>query len=276
MKFNPSKKDVIFLVEGKSDKILFTKFILSDKVSLESCQGFKNVLIVAEELRKRDFHSFIAVLDSDFRYLEDNYINDKQIFFTDYHDIEISFIESNSLKVIFEKYANQEKLKSFEDKINKTFKDYIYQLASHLGYLKWANKKEDLGLVFKPKYIEGKYLKLDKVVTVNLEFVGDEVMINYVRQFSTSKGKNPKNNEVIIKHFRSLFSEDIDLKHLCNGHDLCYLIAISLKKTIGKINVTYDQIENDLRLSYDSDCFKKTKLYKQILVWEEENTKVFI
>lgn len=276
MKFKPKDNDLILLVEGKTDRILFSKFIISKRIIINDCDGSSNVIELIEELRSRDFNSMIGILDKDFKELDEELIEDEIIFYTDYHDIEVSIIESNAINVIFEKYANEEKLENFHTKFRLNYRDYIFKLASFIGYLKWANKIDDLGLVFKPKTTEGKKLKLEKIFNFDLEYLGDERMVTYVKQYSNNRGTNIKNTEEIIESYNKHKGKAVDLLHLCNGHDLSYIIAISIKRIIGNTNVSFENIENDLRLSYDSNCFKLTNLYKSIKHWEESNVSVLI
>lgn len=274
MKLQSSKKKWVFLVEGKTDRILFTKFIANDDVLINSCDGKPKLKEIVKELRSRDFNSFIAILDLDFEKIDKEVIDDKQIFYSDHHDIEISIIESNSLNVILEKYSVEEKLNSFTETFKDSYKDYVFKLGSYLGYLKWSNKKDNLGLVFKPKNVDGNQLKIDKFINKNLVYLGNEKMINTVLEYSKNRGTHLSSKQDIISSFDENVKSNLDLLQLCNGHDLSHIIALSLKKIIGTRNVSYKDIEEDLRLSYDSNCFKKTNLYKAIKNWEDQNVQI--
>lgn len=276
MKLQSSKKKWVFLVEGKTDRILFSKFVLNADVLINSCDGKPKLYEVVKELRSRDFNSFIAIVDSDFEKIDKETLNDNQIFYSDFHDMEISIIESNSLNVILEKYAVEEKLNSFAGKYKKNYKDYIFKIGSYIGYLKWSNKKDNLGLVFKPVNVDGNHLKIEKFINRDLVYLGNDKMIEKVLEYSKNRGTQLSSKKEIITSLDKNSKTKLDLLHLCNGHDLSYIIALSLKKIIGTRTISYKDIENDLRLSYDSNCFKQTELYKAIKKWEKQNVQVLI
>ncbi|WP_149275822.1 DUF4435 domain-containing protein [Pareuzebyella sediminis] len=276
MKLQSSKKKWVFLVEGKTDRILFSKFIISDNVLINSCDGKPKVIEIIKELRNRNFSEFLAVLDSDFDKIDEETIDDKQVFYSDYHDIEVSIIESNSLNVILEKYASEEKLNTFNTKFKKEFKEYVLELGSYIGYLKWSNKKDKLGLVFKPVNIDGNHLKIEKFIDRNLVYLGNDKMIRQVLEYSKNRGTDLSSEAEVKSSFAKHSKIKVDFHNLCNGHDLSYIIALSLKKVIGSKTVSSKDVENDLRMSYDSNCFKKTDLYKSIKAWERKNSQVLI
>lgn len=277
-KLKPDKKKWIILVEGKSDRIFYGKFVLQEKVQVSSCDGCKNLLEIAEVLEERKIENFIGILDSDFRRLDNEEINDPKIFHTDYHDIEISILESRALQDVLNKYINEDRFSAYETSINQSFLKRVYELSSHLGYLKWANKIDNLGLVFKPERPEGKRLKFNKFIDERtLEYISDEALINYMIQYSNNRDTNVSTRDEIINSYETRKNvEDVDQKQLCNGHDMCQIISLSLKKVIGSNNVSVDTIEENLIFAYDSIAFKESNLHTELKAWEVENTQLFI
>ena len=103
-KLNSSNKEWVFLVEGKSDKVFFGKFVIPKCFQISICDGNSNLQQIASILKERSFTKYLGVIDSDFRKLDGDEIDDNQIFQTDFHDIEISIFESQALADVLNKY----------------------------------------------------------------------------------------------------------------------------------------------------------------------------
>ena len=50
------------------------------------------------------------------------------------------------------------------------------------------------------------------------------------------------------------------------------IFSYSLKKTIANNNIADIEIEKTLIIAYRYDDFKKTNLYKKLLIWQDENS----
>lgn len=275
-KLNSSKKEWVFLVEGKSDRVFFGKFVIPEHFQISICDGNSNLQEIASILRERSFTKYLGVIDSDFDRLEDRKIADNQIFQTDFHDIEISIFESKALADVLNRYQIEEKFGKFEKDSGINFLESLYCLSEPLGYLRWANQGDKLGLAFKPKNPEGSPLKYEKFIDKRtLGYKSDEALVDYISQYSKNRNTNIKSRDEILASLLNKQKNKVDRKQLCNGHDMCYILSLALKHAIGSCNVSSKILQDNLVFAYDSEAFKMTDLYKNIKKWEKSNTVVF-
>lgn len=266
-----SFKGYYLIVEGISDYHFFKKFVNQDNCSIKQAYGHMNVIEVVEILDNRQFERKLAIIDSDFKRLDNDIPSNQSIFITDHHDIEIMIFNSPALERVLEVHYSESKFKSFQSKKGMLVKDLILSLAKPIGYLKWANKRYNLGLVFKPKNPEGKQLTYSKFIDErNMNFKGEELLLKTVMDYSNNKGTEMKPLKEIEESYQLQLQEVADLYQLCNGHDITNLISLALRKAIGNKNLDYRAIESDLILSFDTSEFDKTELYMALKNWEKK------
>lgn len=263
------------IVEGKTDYYVYNKFINHNDCSIEIAFGNDNVIEVLSKLKQWDFHNALGIIDSDFRVLDEEEVTDENIIQTDFHDLEIMLIKSESFDIVMGHYVQANKLAdNYGDYAG--LRDYLFQISKHIGYLKWLNKKKGYGLLFKPKSPEGKHIDYSNFISVkNLKFDGYRKLIETI--FNFCNGKVPI--KVKMDHLENelkQFIKDCDLDHLCNGHDVIHIIALSLKKHVSNMNskaVSVDQISKELGLAYEARFFEQTYLYQRIREWEVSKQK---
>lgn len=274
---NAQSYDSFMIVEGKTDYSLFKKFIRKKSTKIEIAFGHEKVVEVIHELRKRGFNGAIGIIDSDFCQLDDNMIEDDDIVHTDYHDIEIMVINSESFDIVLDNYVQKNKLKTHYETLN-SFRQHLFAITKHLGYLKWLNKTNGLGLVFKPTLPEGKPLDYSKFISIDsLLFLGNEALIDSVLNYCVGKVKIGITKADLKKQLER-FIKECDLNHLCNGHDIMHVISLSLRKNISNLNasaIKANQLSKEMILAYEARYFINTSLYRDIKSWEK-NRKLAI
>ena len=90
---HPNSKDVNFIfVEGDSDIKLFRKFFLLDKCKVESIPGGNVKLEECVSTLIEDYPLIIGIRDADFKNLDSFCYSNKNMFLTDFHDIEVTML----------------------------------------------------------------------------------------------------------------------------------------------------------------------------------------
>lgn len=269
LKSNSTKAFVI--VEGKTDFHFFDKFIKKDNCCIEIAFGNENVIDVISILKSRGLYNRFGIIDSDFRALDGNLATDNDILHTDFHDIEITIINSKSFETVLKNYVQENKLNS-EYIDYDGFKSHLLEITKHLGYLKWLNSKKKLGLIFKPSSVNGKHIDYSNFICPNkLIFLGYDKLVDTVLNYCNGKVKISINKDDLLQELNS-FIKDCDLNHLCNGHDIMHIISLSLRKNISNQNakdVTVEQLLKEFLLSYEARYFTSTYLYRKIKNWEQ-------
>lgn len=153
------------LVEGETDIKLYGKLTCRSMSKLKVTFGKKKMRDIYNILFERGFVRVVGIRDADFIRLSDNkYDPDypSNIFLTDNHDSEGMVIQSQAFDDFLLEVSMEDNLISFQEKYGST-RDYLYGLSYPLACLRFANKKFDLGLAFKPANPEGNSLKYKKI-----------------------------------------------------------------------------------------------------------------
>ncbi|SJN52667.1 hypothetical protein FM120_36880 [Sphingobacterium faecium PCAi_F2.5] len=263
--------DSFLILEGEFDELLFRKFINMDKCKIEIGFGYDNVLKILEILNDRGFIKALGIIDSDFRILDGEEIKIKNVITTDFHDLEMSTINSEAFQNVMSFYIQNEKVVAKYENI-ENFRNHIFTVLKPLSFLKWLNKKQNLGLIFKPRNPEGNNLDLNKFIcSTNLTFTNTEKLVKSVLDYCNGKVNLLIKKEEIKRQLDEFINEETDINHLLNGHDVISLAAISLKKHVSNLNsksVASEQLQKEFYLAYDSRFFQNTELYNKIKFWE--------
>lgn len=259
------------IVEGTKDYKLYSKFI-SDDIRIKEAWGCEKVKETLNILEERGFQKKLGIIDADFSRLLNIEYRINGLFTTDCHDIEVMMIKSSALNTILDLYCRREKVDEFA---KGELTQIIFNLGKQIGLLKLANKKFGLGLVFKPKELDGNRLKYREFISErDLSFLGFETMIQTVVNYS--RGKSPKLSSFddIKERFQELSTKNFAIEQLVNGHDLTNIIYILIKKVLRSSNrmlVDANSVEDSLILSYEVWDFVRTELFGNLFQWSIDN-----
>lgn len=270
------KEQNYLIVEGISDQVLFNKFTHDCEIVIAF--GNINVIQVVDELTTYGYIGVIGIIDSDFRIINAEAFNENPIYLSDYHDIEVMVFYSNTFSDVLNSYNVSQKLisiwKSYEE-----FKNHVFELAKTIGYVKLINNRNGYNIKFKPDKPEGRHLDYSHFIDIKtLKYLGNKSLVESILKYENQQAKLQITAEKLLQDIENL-NKDLDTLHLCNGHDLMQIIALSLKKNISNLNakaVEFKQVEKEFILAYDSRFFKSTDLYSKIKNWEQLNNKTIL
>lgn len=243
-------KIVWVLVEGEDDCKIYPKFFDDSKAKVEYVNG-KTSLIEALEILAQETKQVVGIADADFSHLNNRYPQVKNLFYTDYHDIEMTMINFEEVRInLLTEYRMQ-------DKQEAIFKNVLEE-ASYVGYIRWYNDINDSKINFKGvKYGEMIGLNNGKIHLIKSQLLE--------KLNERSKNKKEDLTEKLITEFIEERTTD-DSLNLCNGHDTINLFSLLLE---GKAST--NSFAKELRLSFTNEHFSKTKLYKQLQEWQRQN-----
>ncbi|NII26418.1 DUF4435 domain-containing protein [Pseudoflavitalea sp. X16] len=263
------------IVEGRRDFLFFHKFISHKSCQIQIAFGKLFVIEVVKILSQRKFERGLGIIDRDFGFLLKQTFENDYLIECDYHDIEMSILDSPCFDTIVATHCSPEKMSSLFSKSSLHLKNKLLELITPLGNLKLANQLHDLGLVFKPQKPEGNALPYsDFIDTKTFTYLGHDKMVSSVFNFSVAKSSKIVSKDVIKTKLVEIESKYYDLMHLCNGHDFTFVFQLSLKKKIGQgdsSEISPKAVEQNLILGYDSSYFIQTTLYNKIKNWETKN-----
>lgn len=263
-------KGCIVIVEGDSDARFYHKhFVKTCRVI--PANNKRNVIQAMTELGNRKATGVLGIVDCDYMFLENQLPNHPNIVYTDFHDIETLLLISPSLENLLRELAPGEKLHLLDD-LGKKVRETLFTLGIEIGYLRWVSYRDNLGLNFRS-------LPYSQIVDPKQKSVDTKGLIR-----ATSVNVQPAVSIASIEQKISVLrNRKADYKHICQGHDLVYLLELVIPVVFDDIfgsgfsNLIRSKcksfiLDDRLRLSYEKSFFVSTKLFLDITNWEQKNT----
>ena len=247
------------LLEGINDVKFFNKHFSSDKISFFSVYSGKSEVIESTNyLLSKGLDKVFGVCDADFDHIDNKFYDN--IYLTDFHDVEMFFIDSNCLYKIFCEYIisrnHDVDVKAIYDK----FELRIRFICSQIGMVRLINyRNKEINLNFKGMNFSKFISFSDSDICFDIEFFIDFILerSNRVPDYCS--------RDYILREYSQLNYNDFDYRHLCNGHDFVNILAILFKSLSNKKNISPEHLEENMRMGYESNCFKETDLYGYII-----------
>jgi Protein of unknown function (DUF4435) len=252
---HPNNNEITFvLVEGESDIRLFRKFFKLENCKVENIPGgkFKLEECVKDLIKKSSL--LIGLRDADFLHLEGTAYSEPNMFLTDLHDMEMILISEEDVfsALIFEHTALS------KDKHNEVRNNVIAAIKL-VGHLKLLNDRENIEYKFEPTF-------KDLISFSKLEI---DLKKYFIRILSKSPNAKITDLKIVEKKINALNGAGFDSLQITNGHDFIKALSQYLKESSGA-TVGDDEIASSLRISYNIDHFKKTKLFSDTKVWADK------
>lgn len=259
MSFNhPDGKKVNLLIEGKTDVKLFRNFINEEEVKIRAVTGKDNILHVMNYFPSDKKDLIHAIADADFDHIlgKSKEREISKIYLTDFHDMEIIMILSESFNRIFNEYQNHS-MQGNSISADK-LKSMIFEVCKIIGKIRYLNYTNNYELKFKNISYDNCVIFENDHLSLNL----DTLLADLIRRSENSNIEIGLLKEKLLE----LEKESFQLEQICCGHDFTKLLAIFLKNSNefeGK-NHSSDKIESSLRLSFSINAFKSFELYSKL------------
>ena len=249
-------KIIWILVEGEDDCKIYPKLFDPSKAKVEYVDG-KTSLIEALEILTQKTKQVVGILDADFLHLNKLYPQVKNLFYTDYHDIEMTMLNFEEVRInLLTEYKMQDKQEAIWQN--------VLEEASYIGYIRWYNDINNREIKFKGlKYGDMIGLNNGKIYLIKSQLLE--------KLNERSKNKKEDLTEKLITEFIEERTTN-DSLNLCNGHDTINLFSLLLE---GKASA--NSFAKELRLSFTNEHFRRTKLYENLQKWQTQNKfQIFI
>jgi hypothetical protein len=259
---HPNSNGINFIfVEGETDIRLFRKFFNLEKCKVENIPGGNSKLEECVETLVNIYPFIIGIRDSDFIRLEETPYEKKNMFLTDFHDIEVSMLNHEPVlnSLVFE-YSDLPKDKHIE------LREKVVESIISVGYLKWLNFKEN----FEFEFTAGFH---DLVSFVNQDIDFDQYLN---RVISKSKNARLTSKEEILVKIEELKTLNPDKMQLTNGHDLLNIFAKYFREECQQKGISGENLACSVRMLFNSSFFVETNLYSELVSWQAElETQLF-
>lgn len=259
LRTDPEK--AMFIVEGGGDEKLLWNVIDHEACEIIIAEGKENALAAMGIVKKECTPGVICLVDRDYDdFLGINVASDNVIV-TEYHDIEQIILRSNALGKILLEMGSKQKVAKLTNGGKSVF-EVLVDSAHPLGALRYVALRDKIPLKFKKM----SYQSFDRKTIIADKKQMCRDIINHSKCDVNGNDMLDLINEVALQnHDRSM---------ICNGHDLTELLGKALQSLIGSqkaIFVTKEEIESKLRLAFGINDFQKTKIYSDIVAWQQRN-----
>ncbi len=238
------------LVESINDCKVYKKFFnLGNVIVTDAYAGVKHLIDALEILNKKT-NKVIAIRDADFCHINSDYDNIPNLFYTDFHDIEMTMISSD---ITFEAVVI-ELLNESMDYLN--LRSQILQLISFVGKVRLFNHINNMEL-------ELKDLPFHELINEKLALLKSKC-VDIINKRSKNRLRN-----VTIKELNKLNTNSYNLLNLCSGHDFINALYVYNKINYG-VQKGGKVISQVLRAAYNYNEFSKTQLWSSIMKYQNE------
>jgi len=255
-----SHKGSFLIVEGRSDKLVYERFIDGTNCEFSIASGKDNAVAAIRILEQDNFAGVLAIIDADFCRLELNLPSSSNLLLTDEHDLEMMLLKSLALDKVLSERGSEDKINKFGKNIRLT----LLERGKKIGYLRWVSLKDDLSLKFEE-------LSFSRFIDKATLVIDTGKLIKAVKDHSQ---KFALREQDIQNSIETLEKAAYDPWQVCCGHDIICILSIGLSKVWGswKTNeIRSDILERELRLAYEYAYFRSTQLYQSIQQWEVKN-----
>lgn len=264
--FNAARVTAFLLVEGGTDE----RFWLS-RVDPRACQvramgSRESALAEIREAGAEGRKGLVAVLDADFDRLDATLPDDRDVVWTDMHDLDTMLLASPAFDKVLVEVGSRKKIRELEVSEGRDLRASLTARGAAMGRLRWLSKREGLRLTFRKKRPDGTLSAVDHAKFCDRATWRVDVakMVRAVLDFSG----DPKTKvEDLMSRMRAL--PDADEWQVCNGHDLVGLLVIGLRSKVGNRSLGVDDVEERLRLAFERDDLQRTAMYGALRRWEQ-------
>ncbi|MFX1294066.1 MAG: hypothetical protein ACFFD2_04305 [Promethearchaeota archaeon] len=258
------KLRTFLVVEGKTDSIVYGKFINTDNCKIITANGKLHAIKAIKRLEKEKYDGILTIIDSDFWKLDKKSVESPNILLTDTHDLETMILKSPVFDIILKSYVDEEFLSTSEDLIRKT----LLKCSSIIGCLRWVNKQFRLSMDFSRLNFK-KFLEKDRL----------EININTMISEIINISKKKLDFQFVKKKLLTKIKKSPVPWQISQGTDLLNFLLIGLKNyfcsdAVKNYIKTWDfiSIQKILLQNYTYKFFCNTSLYESIRKWEQNNT----
>jgi len=258
-------KGSFILVEGAWDDRVFSRFVDSDRCSIEVSFGKSNAIEALNLLEEDGFEGIVAIVDMDFDGLDGVDHQLDGLIVTDHHDLDLTILLSPALSTFLDFRADPARIKSVANGDLSVIVDLILKAGETLGHCRWLSSKHDLMLDFK---------------NLNFEFINQATLeCDDVHATAEIISKSPAakcNGMQLGERLRAARAQQVDLKQLVCGHDATTVLGIALRQMLAtrpKPQTWRSEIEAGLRMAFDYASFQSTNIYSSLRQWEANNDR---
>lgn len=260
------------LVEGQTDSVVFYPWIVHDTCYLVPTDGKRNALDTLHKLETSNFTGVLAIIDADYDRHNGVTYASPNIVVTDTNDMETMLATSPALKKLLTQLLPVDKL-SYLEGFAKDVIDKAIELAASIGKVRLHSMLCNLSLTFER-------IRYEALIDVRALRVDEDRLVSEIHKRSNT----PVSLSNLKTDLRGFSGHGTQLIELCRGHDVTEILVIVIKTKLQQYVQSTDAeqrvrgiaesrlvLERNLRMCYEYEHFRSTKMYRMIRDWEASN-----
>lgn len=258
-------KGAFLFVEGDSDERLYGIFTNQEKCQIIICHGRGNLFDACGILREAGTSGILAIADADFEHLEGRNPPVDCVLFTDWHDAECMMLRGTAFDRVVSQFVSREKFAAWCGAHGSDVRQHLLNQSVSVGYLLWHALAGGLGLDF--ANLEVKEF-MDRATLLN----NVESLVQHLRNKSS---RHDLSNAQLIAGLNQRREMSSDFWQVVRGHDFVDSLGYAFRYAWGNAqaqSVTFDRLEQCLRLAFPAHEFAATGLFQRIKEWERNNS----
>jgi hypothetical protein len=255
------------ILEGGRDAAGIEKFIEENECSIVIAGGKDNAVCAIDLLDDEGFGGVLCIVDIDYQPASGAVVRGGNLIETPVRDFDVLIFSTTALDNYLKERADKNRLTEFEKATSSDIRNYILEVARPIGCLRSLSYRKDYGLNFKRMTFN---FVIEDSLTINVNMLFSEVI--GMSRVETSPA-------VIRSQFDTVLKTHTDPLKVCNGHDVCKILGIALRKCIGDLRDSRawgSEIELGLRLAFGLQQFWETDVFQKICNWQVTNAPYII
>jgi len=244
-------------VEGSGDRNVYSAFS-SERAKFVIAHGRKNVRTSVRLLQKRGVEGVLGIEDADCDRLR-GVRPDPLVCVTDGHDLEAMILRSRALERVLAELGDAKRIDRFESR-GRSVREALLDAVRPLGLAKYLKLRGGL----KDLDISSKDLAHERFIdptTIAMDF---ELFCDYMSERCGGR----QQPEQIAREIQAVKLHSADNWDVCRGHDLVGALAVALSAALGTRRRRVFDVEQALRLAFDSLAFARTGVCAGMLDWQ--------
>lgn len=251
-----NKHKVLCVVEGEDDVTCYSKLSNVSIAKFYAAGGCLVIEYIMQKLNKRYANRILAIRDADFGRLNGQAPSNDNIFWTDYHDIELMLLDKGNAYNICQRYC-----------IGKWSTNVFCEIQEELksvSYVRWFSQKMhdekgQVGICFDSTPICPDIYTATQ--PIELDAYWSHLMAKQEHEISFGVAD--------VRFFISQNSS-VDLLQLTNGHEVVSALWCKIKVHY-TTNLSKKEFKREIQSGYSINTFKRTQLYQSITAWLTNN-----
>ena len=274
-KMSTQRRTTVY-VEGRTDKVVFDRFVLTQRCKLERVDGKPKLMSILRSSHRRNEKGFAGIVDADYWLISNaqELATENLLYDSSFPDMETILLNSPALNAVISNILLMDNTRAVEDFVNR-LSETGHRIAMEYGYFRWLEHCRQYGLPCNG-VIER---RIDKLVDLQTYRLRSRSAANLL-----SGNEDRVTPSQLLEEVDKLRrKQPADTILLCRGKDIVRFIAYILPslfqerfgKTLSKAKrdqLKAESLSTQLRLVYDEMYFKDTSLRERICQWQEDNS----